>query len=104
MKRYPIVAMLALTIVGASVLLSRSRADNAAPAEPQVRELLKRIETLEARVAELERGQPRLLITQPAPAYQALPYGPGVPKGWTPREFNGQVYYDILLGKPAHGK
>jgi hypothetical protein len=53
-------------------------------------------------VAELEQRVPRLVIpAQGAPQLRIVPDGTlegrPVPKGWVPREFNGQRYYDIPL-------
>jgi len=53
---------------------------------------------LEARVAELEQRAPRGgTTTQSIPLPHVSSGHKSLPKGWVPREFNGQRYYDIPL-------
>jgi hypothetical protein len=104
-KRFLAVVALAV-VVGGLVALAASRAGQE-PAGPsdELRDLRKRVEKLEARVADLEQRTPRVIVpAQGAPELRVLPEGKGelhpVPKGWVPREFNGQRYYDIPLETP----
>jgi hypothetical protein len=105
MARRPLLTSIALAVVfSASVLVALSQAgqERAARPQDQVSQLLERVEKLEARVAELERSTPHVIVQQHGdPALRVLPDGlPGgpVPKGWQRKEFNGQWYYDIPLG------
>ena len=60
-------------------------------------ELLKRVQTLEQRVAELERKQASAVIpAQYAPAT--------VPKSWVPQSINGITYYMVPLSSNETGK
>ncbi len=103
--RIPAVLVLAVLLAGAVAFRGLyAGQEQPAPQQDQVRELLKRVERLEARVAELERHQPRVVVpAQGAPELRVVPEAPldvqRVPKGWIPREFNGQRYYDIPLDK-----
>jgi hypothetical protein len=103
MKRMRVLAAVALATVGGLWFLNGSAAQGPAAANPSTAELLERIKKLEARVADLERQTPRAVLA-PLPARPLiLPNGPAYPRGWIPREFNGQPYYDIPL-RQADGK
>ena len=67
---------------------------NAAVAADDPADLLKRIETLEARVTLLES---QLLQGARGLPQTAVP-APNVPKHWSKREFNGSPVYIIPLG------
>ena len=102
--RFLAVVVLATAVAGLALFtVSRAGQEQAAPAQSdEVRDLRKRVEKLEARVAELEQRVPRVVVpAQGAPELRVLPEarldGRPLPKGWTPREFNGQRYYDIPL-------
>jgi hypothetical protein len=109
-KRF--VAVLALAVVvGGLVMLAVSRAGSEQPAAPsdEVRDLRKRVEKLEARVAELEQRVPRVIVPAQGPPELRVAPEAGVeirpvPKGWVPREFNGQRCYDIPLQTPEQRK
>ena len=101
-----VVALAAAVACLALFAVSRAGQDQSAPApSDEVRDLRKRVEKLEARVAELEQRVPRVVVpAQGAPELRILPEGRlegrPLPKGWIPREFNGQRYYDIPLETP----
>jgi hypothetical protein len=102
-RRLLLTSILVAVVCSASVLVALSQAGQERTARPQDQvRLLERIEKLEARVAELERRTPQVVVQQHGdPALRVLPDGlPGgpIPKGWQRREFNGQWYYDIPLG------
>jgi hypothetical protein len=103
-RRHFLAVVLAAAVAGLAVFaVSRAGQERAAPApSDEVRDLRKRLEQLEARVAELEQRAPRVIVpTQGVPQLRVVPEGrldgQPVPKNWVPREFNGQRYYDIPL-------
>ena len=106
MKERPILicATLAAVLIG-SALISVSRAGQQQAAgedQLQTRQLLERLEKLEARVHELEQWLPRAVIPAavvPKPRILKGPNTEAIPKGWLLREFNGQWYYDIPLDR-----
>jgi hypothetical protein len=112
MTRYRMLALAVLAVLLACAVTFRGlRAgpEQPAPKWEQVQELLKRVERLEARVAELERHQPRVIVPpQGTPELRVVPEAPldlqRVPKNWIPREFNGQRYYDIPLDRGSPGR
>lgn len=109
MKRWFFVALVAICL-GAILSASRAGIDRPPPStQDELRDLRKRVEQLEARVVELEARMPRAI----APSAEALPRRvipkgrldrDPVPKGWMPREFNGQHYYDIPLDQQSKSK
>ncbi|HJT76309.1 MAG TPA: hypothetical protein VJ739_03830 [Gemmataceae bacterium] len=109
-SRLTVLVALGAFLVGAVAFAGGQPAKEQPPAQQeQLRELLKRVERLEARVAELERREPRVVVpAQGGPQLRVLPEGAldaqRVPKGWVPREFNGQRYYDIPLAKTPAGR
>jgi hypothetical protein len=70
----------------------------------QVQQLLRRVEKLEARIAELEQLVPRTVtpVRVEPPAMVVPP--DNVPKGWVPKEINGMRYYIIPLSTSPHSK
>lgn len=106
-QRFLIVVAVAVLAAGV-ITLAVSRAGPSWPAQPQsdqIRELEKRVERLEARVNELEQRVPRVVMPAEGPpqlriAPDGTLNGRQPPKGWIPREFNGQRYYDIPLEAP----
>ena len=61
---------------------------------PDVQLLLKRLEALEARVAELEQRRATVVLSE---AQVPEPVGRELPKGWRKKEFNGIPYYIVPL-------
>jgi hypothetical protein len=113
MIRYRFLAVVALAgVLAGLALFAVSRAGQAQTApspSDEVRDLRKRVEQLEARVAELEQRTPRVIVpAQGKPQLRVVPEGrldgQPVPKNWIPREFNGQRYYDIPLETPQQPK
>lgn len=114
MTRYHFLAAAAGAVILTGIItLAVSHAGQDGPAAPsnsvQVKDLLRRIEKLEARVAELERRVPRVVVpAEGAPQLRIIPEGKfegrPLPKGWIPREFNGLRYYDVPLGKAPPSK
>jgi hypothetical protein len=109
--RFLAVAVLAAALGGIALFaVSRAGQEPVAPTQSdEVRDLRKRVEKLEARVAELEQRAPRVIVpSQGAPQLRVVPEGrldgQPVPKNWIPREFNGQRYYDIPLDTPPQAK
>ena len=80
------------------------------PAKPsntqldQVQQLLRRVEKLEARIAQLEQLVPRtdIPVRGEPPTLAAPP--DSVPNGWVPREINGTRYYIIPLSMGPQSK
>lgn len=103
MIRRRLVGILVLTaFAGVATAVALNGAEKPAPqADDQVRQLLQRVEKLEARVADLEQRVPRIVTAQGLPQLRVAPEGKleTVPKGWIPREFNGIRYYDVPLAK-----
>ncbi len=104
MIRYRWAGILVLTgLVGVATAITLNGAEKPSPqGNDQVRQLLKRVEKLEARVAELEQRVPRIVTApQGVPQLRIAPEGKleTLPKGWIPREFNGIRYYDVPLTK-----
>ncbi len=77
------------------------------PTADPLKQLIDRIEKLEARVAELEKRQKVIAVPQTpslpkgegwivVPQPRSLPKG-HVPKGWVEKEFNGIPYYIVPL-------
>jgi hypothetical protein len=104
MFRRRFLAVVVLAAAGLALIAgSRAGQEPAAPASSdEIRDLRKRVEKLEARVAELEQRAPRVIVpAQGVPQLRVVPEGrldgQPVPKGWIQREFNGQRYYDITL-------
>ena len=87
-------ALAAITLVASSVVgiwvaaseTPRPSADGA----PVIKQLLDRVAKLEARVAQLEQRQPKIVVPHSEPV-------PSVPRDWERREFNGQTYYIVPL-------
>jgi hypothetical protein len=113
MIRHRILAAVAVAaaLAGLTVYtVSRAGQEQAAPGQSdELRDLRKRVEKLEARVAELEQRAPRVIVpAQGVPQLRVVPEGrldgQPVPKNWIPREFNGQRYYDIPLETPPQPK
>jgi hypothetical protein len=104
-------AALAAVLAGVAVFaVSRAGQGQASPTQTdELRDLRRRVERLETRVAELEQQAPRVVIpAEGAPQLRIVPDktfdGRPVPRGWVPREFNGQRYYDIPLEAPSQRK
>lgn len=80
-------------IVGAIVVgtsLVRGGGDESKAADP-ISLLLRRVEALESRVVQLERGpQPAIAPYSPSPPDRSR-----VPENWKPFEFNGQTIYIV---------
>jgi hypothetical protein len=103
-QRFLIASIVAAVLAGAAVFaVSRAGQGQTPPTQAEeLRELRQRVERLEARVADLERQAPRVVIpAEGAPQLRIVPDrtldGQRVPRNWVPREFNGQRYYDIPL-------
>ncbi len=101
-RRRLAVILVATALVGVATTVALNGAEKPSPqADDQIRQLLQRVEKLEARVADLEQRVPRIVTAQGLPQLRVAPEGKleSVPKGWVPREFNGIRYYDVPLAK-----
>ena len=101
-RRLMLTSIAVAVVCSASVLVALSRAGQELPVKPQDQaSLLQRIEKLEARVGELERRTPQVIVPPSGdPTLRVLTNelgGGPAPKDWQRREFNGQWYYDIPL-------
>jgi hypothetical protein len=110
-QRFLVTAFVGAVLGGVAVFsVSRAGSGQTSPTpQDEVRELRQRVEKLEARVAELEQLVPRVVVpAEGVPQLRIVPDktldGRAVPKGWVPREFNGQRYYDIPLDSPQQRK
>ena len=99
------VAAFSVGVVSLPLLCPLLGAAPSKPADPSEAELLRRVETLEAKVAELEQKvakSPKIeLGTQPflfAPG-QIRSGNAKMPAGAVPREFNGETFYLVPVSQ-----
>ena len=103
------VALVAVSLAVALTVYGRANAEKdekkGQPTAEPLKQLMDRIEKLEARVAELEKRQKVIVVPQPpslpkgegwivVPQPRSLPKGQ-LPKGWVEKEFNGIPYYIV---------
>ena len=85
------VALVAVLCLGVPMILFSATDDEPATvSQTQINDLIKRIEKIEARVAELEKKQVLVALT-------ADQIRKPLPKGWVRMQFNGMEYYIIPL-------
>ena len=110
-KRLCITAFCLLAVLGAAYAAGGDKEPSVDNVPDCCRELLARIERLEARVRQLETGSPILTIPAPPPGqppvyrFDQSPWAPPgidprrLPPGTQEREFNGMKYYILPLDK-----
>ncbi|MDQ3622399.1 MAG: hypothetical protein M3463_07925 [Verrucomicrobiota bacterium] len=88
-------ATMVLAMIAAAQLI-------AADDVPELGKLTEKIKALEAEVAALKKKvaalEQRPPLSPTVPRERAVP-GEPLPKGWQPREYNGQRYFAIPLGR-----
>jgi hypothetical protein len=94
-------ALAAITLAACSAAgIWLSAAETRKPNEndaPVIKQLLDRVAKLEARVAQLEQRQPKIVVPYSQPLQR-------VPKDWERREFNGQTYFIVPLDTSRAGE